>query len=57
MLDGLGKDLVKVAKECMINQNTIRKCINRLNEIALRAGCFVSSDEYIDLMIISEESE
>ena len=41
----------------MLNQETIRNCINKINKIALKSGCFDTSDEYIDLMIISEKSQ
>ena len=56
MLDGLQKDFLVTAKGCMLTQETIRNCINKINEIALKSGCFDSSDDYVELMILSEES-
>jgi hypothetical protein len=38
-------------------QEKIRNCINKLDSIALKSGVLDGSDDYIDLMIISEESE
>ncbi|CDW82558.1 UNKNOWN [Stylonychia lemnae] len=57
LMNGLDQELTNLAKICLKDQETIRKCINRLNEIALRTGCLESSDQYIEMMIISEESE
>jgi hypothetical protein len=49
--------LIQTGKTCIITQETIINCINRLKSIALRAGCLDSTDENIDLMILSEEGE
>ncbi|CDW75371.1 UNKNOWN [Stylonychia lemnae] len=46
--------IVKKSEQFIVK---IEKCINRFNEIALRTGCLVSSDQYIEIMIISEENE
>jgi len=42
---------------CFDSQETLKNSIDRLKEIALNKNSFQNSEEYIDLMIISEKDQ
>ena len=57
IIEGLKKDFEKLQLECLETQDKIRISVNRLKEIALNNNTFESSEEYINLMILSEKEE
>jgi hypothetical protein len=57
ILEGLEKEFEDISIKCLETQETIRNSIVMLKKIALNSNTFESSEEYIDLMIISEEDE
>ena len=55
IIEGLIKDLEKLQLELLETQDKIRISIDRLKEIALINNTFESSEEYINIMILSEK--
>ena len=57
IIDGLNNDFNAIFIKVFEIQEQLKKCIERLNQIALKPNVFKSSEEYIDLLINSEELE
>lgn len=57
LIQGAKKDLIELNKHCLDIQDLITNGINRLKEIALNKSVFATSEEYIDLLIQTEQSE
>jgi energy-coupling factor transporter ATP-binding protein EcfA2 len=57
LIQGAKKDLIELNRNCLDIQDLITKGINRLKEIALNKSVFATSEEYIDLLIQTEQSE
>jgi len=57
LIKGAKKDLIDLNKHCLDIQELITNGINRLKEIALNKSVFATSEEYIDLLIQTEQSE
>ena len=55
IIEGLKKDLEKLQLELLETQDKIRISVDRLKEIALINNTYESSDEYINLVIHSED--
>ena len=57
LIQGAKNDLISLNKQCLEIQDLITHGINRLKEIALNKSVFATSEEYIDLLIQTEQSE
>ena len=57
LIQGAKKDLIALNKHCLDIQDLITNGINRLKQIALNKSVFATSEEYIDLLIQTEQSE
>ncbi len=57
LIQGAKNDLISLNKQCLDIQDLITHGINRLKEIALNKSVFATSEEYIDLLIQTEQSE
>ena len=57
LIKGAKKDLIELNRHCLDIQDLITNGINRLKEIALNKSVFATSEEYIDLLIQTEQSE
>ena len=57
ILLGLRNEFNQVLIRCYDNQERIRTSVNRLKEIALNSNVLNDSEEYLEMMIISEQSE
>ena len=57
IINGLNNDFNAIFIKVFDIQEQLKKCIERLNQIALKPNVFKSSEEYIDLLINSEELE
>lgn len=57
LIRGAKKDLINLNKQCLEIQDLITNGINRLKEIALNKSVFATSEEYIDLLIQTEQTE
>jgi len=56
ILEGLSNDLARAEKQSLDLLSCIRECINKLHTIALIPTTYETNAEYIDKLIISEES-
>ena len=54
---GLNNEFNNIFIKVFEIQEQLKKCIERLNQIALKPNIFKSSEEYIDILINSEELE
>ena len=57
VFEGLKKDFSSLLDECMNIQEEIKYSVGRLREIAINDNFYQSSEDYIDLLINSEESQ
>jgi hypothetical protein len=57
IIEGLNNEFNNIFIKVFNIQEELKKCIERLNQIALKPNVFKSSEDYIDLLINSEEME
>lgn len=57
LIKGAKNDLIDLNKHCLDIQDLITSGINRLKEIALNKSVFATSEEYIDLLIQTEQTD
>ena len=57
ILNGLNEEYLKLTLHCMQLQELIRESVQRLRRIALQKNVLETAEEYIDIMIQSEEQE
>lgn len=57
LIQGAKKELIELNKHCLEIQDLITNGINRLKEIALNKSVFATSEEYIDLLIQTEQND